>query len=197
MAKVLSNVWQECCLTFEKGLFNVWKRCYPTFGNGVIQRLIMVLSNVWQRCYLTFDNNIIKAWEKSDKLKPPYLYFDMYAQSESPVEDSWRFTWSEWCSKGVWNLKVSNTTQNRELLWVRMYWCSSVRNLLKTEITERTVKRNDGGGEVCVANRCLQTYSVLLHNINRWKRYVACTNVILLLDININRCTIYWCIKTV
>lgn len=119
----------------------------------------------------------------------------MYAQSESPVEDSWRFTWSEWCSKGVWNLKVSNTTQNRELLWVRLYWCSSVRNLLKTEITERTVKRNDGGGEVCVANRCLQTYSVLLHNINRWKRYVACTNVILLLDININRCTIYWCIK--
>ena len=42
-----------------------------------------------------------------------------------------------------------------------MYWCSSVRNLLKTEITERTVKRNDGGGEVCVVNRCLQTYSGL------------------------------------
>ena len=29
------------------------------------------------------------------------------------------------------------------------------------------VKRNDEGGEVRVVNRCLQTYSVLLHNINR------------------------------
>ncbi|WP_371593307.1 transposase [Prevotella sp. P4-119] len=37
---------------------------------------------------------------------------------------------------------------------------------MKTEITERTVKRNDGGGEVRVANRCLQTYDDILNFYN-------------------------------
>ena len=41
-------------------LSNVWQRCYPTFDKGVIQRLIKVFSNVvnksFQRCKQVFSN---------------------------------------------------------------------------------------------------------------------------------------------
>ena len=58
--RVLTNLDNVFIQRLTKVLSNVWQRCYPTFDKGVIQRLIKLFSNVvnksFQRCKQVFSN---------------------------------------------------------------------------------------------------------------------------------------------
>ena len=65
LAKVFSNVWQEC---------------FQTFGKSVFKCLARVFSNVWQECFQTFGNNL---WNVAQNCREtPRTFLAKYTQQK-------------------------------------------------------------------------------------------------------------------
>ena len=99
---VLSNLWQGCCLTLEKGILHVWQRSCPTFDKGLAQRLTKVLPNVWQKSCPTFDKSLVQrltkvlsnVWKGTEKYQATQhqagtIYFCRDAMAYQQMKDGW------------------------------------------------------------------------------------------------------------